>query len=303
MNRAAVAVLLLLAACAGEVRSRASVAPEKLSVPGCENVYRLTAKLISGGEPHDEDAFRALAALGVRTIISVDGAKPDAALAAKHGMRYVHLPVAYDGIPRPRILEVARAIRDLEGPTYIHCHHGLHRGPAAAAAALVALGECGNETGVSIMKALGTSPTYPGLYESVSKLAATPADVDRASAEFPAAAALPGFTASMALVDRRFEHLQDARKSGWKPSPDHPDIEPAHEALQFRELFAELNRTPYVKSKPEAFRKWMTDTESDAGALEKAIRYGDAVAAEGAWKRIEANCKACHAEHRNKPRK
>jgi protein tyrosine phosphatase (PTP) superfamily phosphohydrolase (DUF442 family) len=303
MRLLTVALMATLAACGGQVQSRHAAAPEKLAVPGCENVYRLTTKLISGGEPHDEDALRALAALGVRTIISVDGAKPDAALAGKYGMRYVHLPVGYDGIPRERTLELARAIRDLEGPTYIHCHHGLHRGPAAAAAALVALGECSNDTGLSIMKSLGTSPSYAGLYESVRAIDVRPSDVDRANAEFPPAAKLPGFTASMAIIDRRFEHLQDARRAGWKASPEHPDIDPAHETLQFRELFTELNRTAYVKSKSEVFRKWMNETESDALALEKSIRARDAKTADAAFVRIEANCKACHAEHRNKPRK
>ena len=49
--------------------------------------------------------------LGVKTVISVDGAKPDVDLAKKHGMRYVHLPHGYDGVPDDRAKELAKAVR------------------------------------------------------------------------------------------------------------------------------------------------------------------------------------------------
>jgi hypothetical protein len=32
----------------------------------------------------------------VKTIVSVDGGKPDVETARKHGIRYVHLPIGYD---------------------------------------------------------------------------------------------------------------------------------------------------------------------------------------------------------------
>ena len=37
-------------------------------------------------------------------------------LAKKYGMRYVHLPHGYDGIPEERIAELAKAVRDLPQP-------------------------------------------------------------------------------------------------------------------------------------------------------------------------------------------
>src|SRR5687768_16523197 len=60
------------------------------------NGHVVTAKVISGAQPEGEASFRALGELGVKTIISVDGAQPDVAGAKQFGMRYVHLPIGYD---------------------------------------------------------------------------------------------------------------------------------------------------------------------------------------------------------------
>src|SRR4051812_43585744 len=48
--------------------------PERLKVVGIENVYRLSPRLYSGGQPEGRAGFSALKRLGIRTLISVDGA-------------------------------------------------------------------------------------------------------------------------------------------------------------------------------------------------------------------------------------
>ena len=63
--------------------------------PAIENIHPLTPQLISGGQPKGDVAFSKLAEMGVKTIVSVDGAKPDLELAKKHGLRYVHIPIGY----------------------------------------------------------------------------------------------------------------------------------------------------------------------------------------------------------------
>jgi protein tyrosine phosphatase (PTP) superfamily phosphohydrolase (DUF442 family) len=105
-----------------------------VSAAGLHNVFPITDKFYSGSCPEGEAGFGSLRALGVRTVISVDGARPDVELARKHGLRYVHLPIGYDGVPRQQALRIARAVRDLPGPVYLHCHHGKHRGPVTASA-------------------------------------------------------------------------------------------------------------------------------------------------------------------------
>ena len=48
---------------------------------------------------------------------------------------WIHIPIGYDGIPLESEAAIVRAMKETEGPVYFHCHHGLHRGPAAAAIA------------------------------------------------------------------------------------------------------------------------------------------------------------------------
>src|ERR1051326_9522581 len=67
-----------------------SGAAQPMTLPGLRNVFRVGRRLYSGAAPADEAGFRSLCALGVRTIISVDGATPDVAAARRHGLRYVH---------------------------------------------------------------------------------------------------------------------------------------------------------------------------------------------------------------------
>jgi len=97
------------------------------------NVFRATPKIFSGSSPDNEAGFAEIAKLGVKTMVSVDGGRPDVETAKKFGLKYIHLPIGYDGIPSNRVVELVKAAQTLEGPIYVHCHHGLHRGPAAVA--------------------------------------------------------------------------------------------------------------------------------------------------------------------------
>src|SRR5262245_15845815 len=104
----------------GSTKQIVAAPAQRIEVQHLPNAYRLHDRVISGGLPEGEAAFKELQALGIRTVISVDGAKPDVELARKFGMRYVHLPHGYDGIPKERAKELAKAVRDLDGPIYIH---------------------------------------------------------------------------------------------------------------------------------------------------------------------------------------
>src|SRR5690349_16800920 len=95
---------------AGErgIVSNTNVVAEVIEIPGVHNAFRATQRIYSGSQPEGDEAFAAIAKLGVKTILSVDGSKPDAATARKHGLRYVHLPIGYDGVPTNRIAELAK---------------------------------------------------------------------------------------------------------------------------------------------------------------------------------------------------
>src|SRR5947209_1446199 len=105
MRPVAVALLLLLPA----LPAGPDAEPARVEAPGLNNVYRLTDQLFSGSSPEGDEGFRSLRKLGVKTVLSVDGAKPDVARAHAYGLRYVHLPVGYDGISREQALRIARA--------------------------------------------------------------------------------------------------------------------------------------------------------------------------------------------------
>jgi protein tyrosine phosphatase (PTP) superfamily phosphohydrolase (DUF442 family) len=131
------------------------------------NLFRVTTNIFSGDSPVSDAAFLELAKLGVKTIISVDGSKPDVDSARKHGLRYIHLPFGYDGIPTNRIAELVKAGQSANGPIYVHCHHGLHRGPAAVAILCQASMGWSTNQALAWLKQAGTASDYTGLYRAV----------------------------------------------------------------------------------------------------------------------------------------
>jgi hypothetical protein len=283
----------------------------KVEVPGLHNVYRITDSLFSGSSPEGDEGFRSLQQLGVKTVISVDGAKPDVAAARRHGLRYVHLPFGYDGIPRQRVLELTKAVRDLPGRFYIHCHHGKHRGPTAAAAIHLCLDEkCSAEQAVAEMNRAGTDPHYTGLY-SVPKTLARPtlAELDRVPADFPEVAKVSGLAQIMVEIDARWENLKLIRAAGWATPSDHPDLDPPHEALLLVEQYREAGRSEQVNERPEDFRRWLADAERKANELERVLRPGEKQkevnrqAADEAFRKAGAACIQCHSTYRDVPTK
>ena len=78
--------------------------------PGLHNVVAFGPGCWSGSMPEGDAGFASLQSWGVRTVISVDGAVPDVARAARFGLRYVHLPIGYDGFDEARKLELVRAV-------------------------------------------------------------------------------------------------------------------------------------------------------------------------------------------------
>lgn len=265
-----------------------------------DNGFRLGKKIISGSCPYGEAGFKALAQQGVKTIISVDGARPDEKIARKYGMRYVHIPVMYSGITRAQSLTIARAVRDLEGPVFIHCHHGKHRGPTAAV--IAAMVNEGWTTGQAeaAMKQAGTSPHYTGLWAAAREWRPpTKEELDKADASFPSVAAVAATAAAMVTIDERWEHMSEVRDAGWKAPPSHPDIDPPHEALLLREDFRELARSPETARLPADYLQKLNEAESAAAALEAALRGNDIPKAQEAYKSVGASCKSCHVVYRD----
>lgn len=282
--------------------------PLRMQVAHLPNAIRIHERVISGGRPDGEAAFEELRSLGVKTIISVDGSQPDLQLSAKYEMRYVHLPHGYNGIPDTRAAELAKAVRHFEGPIYIHCHHGLHRSPTAAAVACVSNGMMDPMAASKLLKFAGTSENYRGLYQSVANARRLDNQfLDALTADFPKIAELPPLAEAMVELERTFDHLKRLSAVDWKSLDDHPDLHPDHEALMLWEHFTELLRMESVAKKPAAFRLLLEQSESDSRTLERLLRDRMTNIAIGSteidelFKRLSTNCAACHRVYRDIP--
>jgi protein tyrosine phosphatase (PTP) superfamily phosphohydrolase (DUF442 family) len=276
--------------------------PSNLSeTQGLENVIEISPELVSGSAPEGELAFDALAKRGIKTIVSVDGTTPNLEEAHKHGIRYVHLPIGYHGIDRSRQLEIARAVRDLPHPVYVHCLHGKHRGPAAAASAAVALGVLTPDEGVDFLKQAGTSKSYPGLYGCVHTLEQVDsAQLAKASDEFPEIAPVPGFVKAMAATQTAVDNLKDIRDAGWTAPPHHPDIVATAEASRLENLLRAMQNDAEVAKHPDDFAEMLRASWVAAQALEQSLH--DDLPKEQLTTNLDmvgTSCKTCHNIYRN----
>ena len=274
--------------------------------PGLHNVVAYTPTMISGSVPEGEAGFATLAGMGIKTVISVDGAIPDVSAAKAYGIRYVHLPVGYNGFDEARKLELARAVRDLSvnGPVYIHCHHGKHRSAGAAAAVAVSLGQLSPEDAVARMKVSGTSPQYTGLYQcAATATAVSAAALDAATATFPEVTRPLGMVKSMVEIDEASERLKLVRDAGWKAPENHPDLVAVAEAGKMADLLRVLAESPSVRQRPSAFQSMMAESQRRAQRLEDSLAAAgsapDAVALGEQFNALSASCSECHRAYRD----
>lgn len=280
-----------------------SLGAQKIDAKHLPNAYRLHPRVISGGLPEGDEAFAELQSLGIKTIISVDGARPDVERANKYGMRYVHLPHGYDGVPVARGHELAKAVRDLPGPVYIHCHHGKHRSPAASTVVCVSLGYLAPESANGVLQTTGTSPNYRGLYHSAE--AARRLDkalLDALPATFPEAVEPLPMAAAMIEIEHAHDKLKKMAQNNWMPAAS-SEMNPAHEALLLREQFTELLRTDEAARQPAAFNELLRESEQLSEKLEAALLASSEAreAANELFAKVTAKCTNCHQQFRDVP--
>lgn len=273
---------------------------QPIEIPGIHNAFRATERIYSGSQPEDDEAFAAIARLGVKTILSVDGSKPDVAMARKHGLRYVHLPIGYDGLTTNRVVELAKLAADASGPIFVHCHHGMHRGPAAVAVMCEASAGWTTNQAVAWLHEAGTATDYPGLYRAAQEFRKpTPAQL-AAVKELPEVARTSSLVEAMVAIDAHFDHLKLARQAGWKTPPGHADVSPPHEATMLWEQFKEMARTEDTATRSDDYRALLAEAEQLADSLRKLLRGPtDLPAIEAAFKQAGQNCAACHKQYRN----
>jgi protein tyrosine phosphatase (PTP) superfamily phosphohydrolase (DUF442 family) len=285
--------------------SRAAAAdnaqPQPIELLGIENAFRVTGRILAGSQPKFDVSFEALAKAGVKTIISVDGSRPDVGEAKKHGMRYVHLPFGYDGIPANRIAELTKAAGPDAGTIFVHCHHGLHRGPAAVGVICEATAGWTPAQAEAWLKQAGTAADYPGLYRAVREFRApTPEEIAPVGA-LPEAVKPPALVDTMVALDEHLDRLKDQQRAGWRSVPENPDALPGHQATLLWEQLRELARTDDTAKRPEDFRKLLAASERATAALRTTLRTYPANGAplDRALRETTQSCTACHKVYRN----
>ncbi len=278
--------------------------------PEVENVFQLSPNIASGSEPLGRAGLERVAAMGVKTILSVDGKTPDAETAAELGMRYVHIPIQYKTITDEQIERMAKTFRELDGPFFVHCFHGRHRGPAAAAIGRIVVDGAPREQAMAEMRQwCGTAPNYEGLYDTVA-FARIPSASESTALEwdFPAAHPFEGFRHSMVEMARVSDRIKAFQRRGWAIDPEHPDVDPVNEAAILLGHFVESGKLDYVKEQPEDFQKRFALSLEDVELLHEKLQSWKADGGAGVadhseldetFTRIWRSCKECHQAYRN----
>ncbi|WP_372716976.1 hypothetical protein [Novipirellula sp.] len=277
--------------------------PPQDSQSHLHNLFQLTERIYSGAQPDDDAAFVEIAKLGVRTVVSVDGARPDVAAAKRAGLRYVHIPIGYDGLDQAAGESIVNLIKNAEGPFYIHCHHGKHRGPTAAAIACIADGSADHESAMHILEKAGTSKHYPGLWRDVKSFE-MPAN-DKPLPPLVPIAPINSMASLMVAIDQANEHLHSFADEDWALLESHPDLRPTGEATLLREGFREAvrlrssSKTNDRASDDDAYWNQMIAAEEVAAKLEDAIRSNDHASANRHLDQMGTLCTKCHEQYRN----
>ncbi len=263
-------------------------------------LLRVSERIYTGGQPKTAEAFQGLQALGIQTVVNVDGARPNLSLAKLHGMNYVHIPMHYDTVEPLVLLSLQRVLQERPGPFYIHCHHGKHRGPAAAALAWRMDEVVSSEQALEVLRRAGTSKSYPGLWRDVAGYRPFPATV--ALPPLFEVAEVGGFTGAMAEIDRTWDHIKMLKSQQWQESSAHPDVQPQQESSILRQQFEDAQES--AKGDPNysedfRFMDYLGEAVALSRELEQALQENNASQAHSLVNSIRQSCKQCHRPYRN----
>jgi protein tyrosine phosphatase (PTP) superfamily phosphohydrolase (DUF442 family) len=276
-------------------------APVRIEAAGLKNLFRVTDRVFSGSRPDGSAAFAEIARLGVKTIVSVDGIRPDVQDARRFGLRYVHLPLGYDGIPGGRVAELASVATAFPGRIYVHCHHGQHRGPAAVGVICEAVHGWAPEKAEAWLRQAGTAEDYPGLFRAVRDFQPVKLlEIERVG-ELPEVANTAPLVDAMVAMDERLDRLIAARKAGWKVPADSPERSPSHDATLLLEHYRELARAEDTAERSGDYRAKLSDAEKMSAQMRELLgaQAPEPAALDAALDRVSKSCVECHKAHRN----
>lgn len=131
---------------------------EKFSLRGISNFGRIKPSIYRGGQPSNE-GLAGLRDLGVKTIISFtlgeEGAKAEAAEAARLGMDYIGLPWSTEEVPEPdQVQTFLSYLREHPDRTvFVHCKAGADRTGVMIALSRIAIDDWPAQRAIDEMNA------------------------------------------------------------------------------------------------------------------------------------------------------
>lgn len=271
------------------------IVSEKVTVPkeypGLRHVLEAADGIYSGSEPEGDEGFESLCKLGIKTIVSVDGISPNVEKAKKNGLQYIHIPFGYDGIPVQAGAALANVMRQQSGPIYVHCHHGIHRGPAAASVLCIASGKADHEQALAFLAKAGTSKDYAGLWRDVGKYEPPAKDADLP--ELKESATVSSLASKMAEIDRIIDRLKQCQDASWGSPRPHSDLVPSHEAAMLHDYFRQV-RESHPNRNEELFRRTLSGATELAGQLETSLDSNQKEQATRHFTALKQSCIQCH---------
>lgn len=119
-------LLLSATVAAAEPTPRPAAWATPMAVPALENFYKVDDRLYRGAQP-DAAGMQALAALGIRNILSLREFHTDVGEAARSRLVLYQVTMNAGRIKDDDVVAALKIIRDAQGPIYVHCWHGSDR--------------------------------------------------------------------------------------------------------------------------------------------------------------------------------
>lgn len=251
----------------------------------------------TGGVPAGDAAFKKLKELGIETVVNVDGSQPDLSSAKRYGLRYIHLPVGYDVLSQHDLAAMRRLANEVPGKIYIHCHHGIHRGPAYAAVLLRMEGKLTPDAARQLLQDAGTGKDYPGLWYSATE---QPLDNITPCAEpLREGSVVNSLAAVMVKADEVYDVMKQYIDGGMKPLADHPDFDMHSAAKTLGAVLSGASAFPEYRD--PKFAALLDKSIADALNIQQTVKKKSDDALPRYFAELKASCVACHKKYRNPP--
>ena len=270
--------------------------PRPIQSDSIEALFQVSKHVYSGGEPKGKNAFSDLRELGVKTIISVDGAKPDLESARAVGIHYIHIPTSYDRWSRTNQIRLIAAAKFAlkSGPVFVHCHHGKHRGPTAVAVMCMGLQNWDFNRSEQWLTNAGTGTNYTGLIKTVREFSKpSQTELDANGEKFPESVEPSDMVEFMTQLDVTLDNIKQLINA--------TDLDQAHlksESLLLLESLRELERLPTLKNETPEFVELLIRSRKAADKFHDTSTRTSSELNDD-FLRLKRSCSSCHRKFRD----